>query len=79
LTLPQSTSKVRAMRTDPRKTPSLSDKGRREQQARTDRLAKALRENLKKRKAQARARQEAGNPVPREREPDDHEPDAGEA
>jgi hypothetical protein len=67
------------MRTDPRKTPSLSDEGRREQQARTERLAKALRENLKKRKAQARARQEAGRPAPRDHQPDNHEPDAGEA
>ncbi len=40
----------------PRKPPRLSEKGRAERDTRRVRLAEALRENLKKRKAQSRDR-----------------------
>ncbi len=40
----------------PRKPPRLSEKGRGERDTRRVRLAEALRENLKKRKAQSRDR-----------------------
>ncbi len=40
----------------PRKPPRLSEKGRAERDTRRTRLAEALRENLKKRKAQSRDR-----------------------
>jgi hypothetical protein len=39
-------------------SPTVTDQTRAEQQAKRDRQAAALRENLKRRKAQARARQE---------------------
>ena len=42
----------------PSKRPSLSPKGEGDRQARVEREAAALRENLHKRKAQARARAE---------------------
>ena len=40
----------------PRKPPHLSEKGRAERESRRTRLAEALRENLRKRKAQSRDR-----------------------
>ena len=40
----------------PRKPPHLSEKGRAERESRRTRLAEALRENLRKRKTQARDR-----------------------
>ncbi|GEM_PF-3431753 len=44
--------------------PKLTEKGRAEQQAKQDRQAAALRENLKRRKAQARARDDGGTGEP---------------
>ncbi len=45
-----------AMSERPRKPPHLSEKGRAERESRRTRLAEALRENLKRRKAQSRDR-----------------------
>jgi hypothetical protein len=56
LTWPQSACKVGAMSQTPRPTPTLSHKGLKAREARAERLAKALRDNLKKRKAQQRGR-----------------------
>ena len=46
----------------PRKPPRLSEKGRAERESRRVRLAEALRENLRKRKTQARGRAAAAVP-----------------
>jgi hypothetical protein len=46
----------------PKKRPRLSDRALAEQIARKDREAEALRENLKKRKEQARARADGETP-----------------
>ena len=43
--------------------PAITPKGDREKQARIEREAAALRENLRKRKEQARARAEPRNPL----------------
>ena len=47
------------MTKDPRKEPRLGERGARELAERKERLAAALRENLRKRKQQARGRAEA--------------------
>jgi hypothetical protein len=52
-----------------RQQPRVSPAGARREEVRQDRLAQALRENLAKRKAQARAR-DAGDPAPAA----DHDP-----
>ncbi len=57
LTPPQSPRSVScAMNERPRKPPHLSEQGRAERETRRVRLAEALRENLKRRKAQSRDR-----------------------
>lgn len=55
--------------TDQARTPRLTEQGARRAEAREDRLARALRENLLRRKAQQRAREaaavsEAAAPAP---------------
>jgi hypothetical protein len=48
----------------PRPTPTLSDKGLKAREERGERLAKALRDNLKKRKVQQRGRAGGRGPEP---------------
>jgi hypothetical protein len=54
-------------------TPNLTPARRAEHAARDKRLAEALRENLRRRKEQARARDDS--PAPRDREPEDRKLD----
>ena len=56
LTLPQSPRRKAAMTERPRVPPRLSEAGRRARASREARLAEALRDNLRKRKDQARGR-----------------------
>ena len=56
LTLPQSPRRKAAMTERPRVPPRLSEAGQRTRASRDARLAEALRDNLRKRKAQARGR-----------------------
>ncbi len=67
MTLPQSSPSVPAMIIQARGEPHLSPRGRQSRNQREARLAEALRENLRKRKAQSRGRaavQETAGPAP---------------
>ena len=56
LTLPQSDRSLRPMTKQPPKSPGQSEPGRQTREERDARLARALRDNLRKRKAQTRER-----------------------
>jgi hypothetical protein len=56
--------------------PDLTPRKNSERTAREERLAKALRDNLRRRKEQARARGQLGLPQPKEPRGDDGEPTA---
>jgi len=51
------------------KGPGLSDAKRAEQATRAERLARALRDNLQRRKQQARERADTDTPLPAQRQP----------